>query len=71
MIHRDLFTIDRRHVFADPDEPLMQVEKMILILEDRRFFRHNGVDLKSWLRDWRAYSQSNRMVAPAQSTCNS
>jgi membrane carboxypeptidase/penicillin-binding protein PbpC len=50
-IYSDLFTIDDRLRWHDPVDPLLPVEKMILILEDRRFFRHNGVDLRSLCRE--------------------
>lgn len=44
-IHLDLFQIARfaRPYQLYPDE-LRVVEKMILVSEDRRFFRHNGLD---------------------------
>lgn len=50
-IYADLFTIDDRITWSYPDDPLLPVEKMVLILEDRRFFHHNGVDLRSLLRE--------------------
>jgi membrane peptidoglycan carboxypeptidase len=50
-LHKDLFTIDKKHIWVDPDEPLIPVEKMILVLEDHRFFWHNGVDIFGCLRE--------------------
>jgi membrane peptidoglycan carboxypeptidase len=43
-IHRDLFGIDRFVPFYISSEPLRLVEKLILVLEDRRFFSHWGID---------------------------
>lgn len=51
-IHQDLFRIEKyakSYVFYPRD--LILVEKMVLISEDRRFFRHNGVDYISCLRE--------------------
>ncbi len=50
-IHRDLFTIDEYVLAHTPRHPIQTVEKMTLILEDRRFFSHFGVDLKACLRE--------------------
>jgi membrane peptidoglycan carboxypeptidase len=50
-VHTDLFTIDRKVPWYVPDDPLISVEKMVLILEDRRVFWHRGFDLKSAIRE--------------------
>lgn len=50
-VHYDLLKIDEnaeKYIF---DDSLCLVEEMILILEDRRFFRHYGVDLVSVVRE--------------------
>jgi membrane peptidoglycan carboxypeptidase len=51
-LRSDLDAIEGRRLWVNPNEPLMVVEKMILILEDRRFFWHNGVDIKACLREF-------------------
>jgi membrane peptidoglycan carboxypeptidase len=52
MIHRDLFKIDRRIRYDRYRvEPLSNFEIMVLVLEDRRFFRHHGVDVISCIRE--------------------
>jgi len=46
-IHTDLFTIDGKvMLYAEHLGPLTSFEKLVIVLEDRRFFEHNGVD---WL----------------------
>jgi hypothetical protein len=48
-IHRDLFKIERRIVYDyGRPEPLSSLEVMVLILEDRRFFQHHGVDFENY-----------------------
>ncbi len=51
-LHYDLFKIDR-HIdqWAEYHGPLTLFEKMVLASEDRRFFRHNGIDYISVSRD--------------------
>lgn len=51
-LHRDLFKIENH---CPPDfyfEKLSEFEIFILILEDRRFFRHFGIDLRSCFREF-------------------
>ena len=50
-VHRDLFKIERRIVYDYWPEPLSSLEVMVLILEDRRFFQHHGVDFISCVRE--------------------
>lgn len=50
-LHTDLFTIDKKVPWWISDEPLNTVERMVLILEDRRFFWHAGFDWRSGLRE--------------------
>jgi len=50
-LHTDLFTIDKKVPWWISDEPLNAVERMVLILEDRRFFWHAGFDWRSGLRE--------------------
>lgn len=50
-LHTDLFTVDEKVPWWISDEPLNAVEKMVLILEDRRFFQHAGFDWRSGARE--------------------
>lgn len=51
-IHQDLFTIEKRtRHYVDWPPELSIIEKMVLISEDRRFFRHNGIDYRAVLRE--------------------
>jgi transglycosylase-like protein len=59
-LHSDLFTIDERVPWWVPDEPLIPVEKMILMLEDRRFFWHFGFDCRSGIREFVRAIRLNR-----------
>jgi membrane peptidoglycan carboxypeptidase len=51
-LHDDLSAIEDRRIWIDQNEPILLVEKMILILEDRKFFWHNGVDVKACVREF-------------------
>lgn len=50
-VHLDLINIDNNVDKFNFDTGLSLTEKMILILEDRRFFRHYGVDVISVVRE--------------------
>lgn len=51
-IHRDLFQIEH-HVdrYTGYGATLTLFEKMVLVGEDRRFLRHNGIDYRSVIRE--------------------
>jgi membrane peptidoglycan carboxypeptidase len=50
-LHRDLFRIDNYSLPYVSREPLSQLEKLVLILEDRRYFNHFGVDVLAGMRE--------------------
>lgn len=53
-MHRTLIEIEGRARYLDAKSPLSSFEKMVLLLEDRRFFTHRGTDFRSVLREaWR------------------
>jgi membrane peptidoglycan carboxypeptidase len=52
-LHRDLMTVCMPSKYSKYDD-LSVLETMVILLEDRRFFQHRGVDWKSCLREfWR------------------
>lgn len=52
-LHADLFDIDDQIRRANTFYPfeITSLEKMVIVLEDRRFFRHFGVDTRSVIRE--------------------
>jgi membrane peptidoglycan carboxypeptidase len=50
-IHLDLLKIHHRIWYDDGRDPLTDLESFVLILEDRRFFEHRGIDVKSVIRE--------------------
>lgn len=45
----------RDETYYFDDAPLTIIEKMVILLEDKRFLEHSGIDLKSVLRElWKA-----------------
>ena len=50
-IHKDLFRIERFLVYSYDESKLTQFEKLVLVLEDRRFLQHSGVDLIAAFRE--------------------
>ena len=53
-IHRTMIRIRDETYYFD-NAPLTTVEKMVILLEDKRFLDHSGIDMKSVLRElWKA-----------------
>ena len=53
-LHLDLFKVHSKFQY-DFADPLTDLERLVLILEDRRFFEHHGIDVISCVRElWRA-----------------
>lgn len=50
-IHRAIFQIQIAFSQADADPTLSPLEEMVILLEDRRFFQHSGVDWKAIARE--------------------
>lgn len=50
-VHRTMIKIRDETYYFD-DGPLNSVEKMVILLEDKRFLDHSGVDAKSVLREF-------------------
>jgi membrane carboxypeptidase/penicillin-binding protein PbpC len=50
-IHRDLFAIERKLIWNEGAPVLTIFEKIVLVLEDKRFLRHNGFDLIAGTRE--------------------
>lgn len=52
-VHKDLFRIEEclTHV-KTPANKLSTLEKLVLVLEDRRFFRHHGFDVIAMAREF-------------------
>jgi membrane peptidoglycan carboxypeptidase len=44
-IHADLFTIERKVLLYEGASTLSRFEKLVLVLEDRRFLNHDGFDV--------------------------
>lgn len=49
-IHSDLFTIEN-YVWFEGVPKLTTFERLVLVLEDRRFLQHDGVDFKACIRE--------------------
>lgn len=57
-MHASLLETERHRWDISFDERLSTFEEMVLLLEDRRFFKHFGVDFKSILREvWRFFAR--------------
>jgi membrane peptidoglycan carboxypeptidase len=50
-IHLDLFKVESHISYDRWPEPLTDFEILVLILEDRRFFKHHGIDVRSIERE--------------------
>lgn len=50
-VHKDLFSVDDRITAYEGESLLSDFEKLVLVLEDRRYFKHFGIDWKSVARE--------------------
>ena len=70
-LHLDLFKVHRRIQYDPQPDPLTDFEILVLILEDRRYFEHNGIDIKSSIREVRRELWPCTVLeVPARSICN-
>lgn len=54
-LHRDLFAVINAAPWYIREGPLDDLEMLVLVLEDRRFFSHYGIDYRSLIREiWKA-----------------
>lgn len=54
-LHQDLFSVINSAPCYVPEGPLDDLEILVLVLEDRRFFSHLGIDYRSLVREvWKA-----------------
>ena len=52
-IHATVFDIQQRLWFVETEAPLSKFEEYVIALEDRRFFKHRGVDPTALMRELR------------------
>jgi hypothetical protein len=69
-IHLDLFKVESHISYDRWPEPLTDFEILVLILEDRRFFKHHGIDVRSIEREIFRALTLRRFGGPARLTCN-
>lgn len=50
-LHQAILRIDENRLWIDRSPPLSNIEIMVLLLEDRRFFEHVGFDWRSIFRE--------------------
>lgn len=50
-LHRDLFQTDQFVSWWVSTEPLSNLERLVLVLEDRRFLQHRGFDARACVRE--------------------
>lgn len=55
-VHQDLFQIEAFIISMHDVEPLTTFEKIVLVLEDRRFLRHDGVDWIAFFREFAKFA---------------
>lgn len=59
-IHRAVLKIDAERWKIDQNPRLTKLEKLVLLLEDRRFFEHNGIDWRSVIREGQRFLARKR-----------
>jgi len=54
-LHDTILRINEIAIYTSRDARLSELEKLVIVLEDRRFFSHQGYDLRSIAREiWKA-----------------
>lgn len=55
-LHRDMMRVCAPFPYS-PYNDLSVLETIVVLLEDRRFFQHKGIDWRSWVRElWRFFT---------------
>jgi membrane carboxypeptidase/penicillin-binding protein len=62
-MHRALLLVDEQLYTIDETPILTTLEKMVLLLEDRRFFEHSGYDFRSVIREASKAIRDSALVA--------